>query len=524
MGEIGRRTLNRKEIKKRAWKTTFGRGKKAYLSMVFVLFIFSFLSIMYSSGTDEIGYIDMMLGVGSVNQDDVEEVRDYIVAGKIFNGVPENIKEELLTPMAEKVVTAHPLVLKALMTNHDYVERNMSEVVAIIVIGIIVLGALEILVTRPLLVGEYRYMMEARFASNVKFRRLFAPFGNKRFWKVFLTMTCYNFIMLLWWLSIVGGVYKHYQYYFVRNIVAENPDVKWRQARDLSKAMTQGYKFKIFTLQLSYWYLLLVGLLPFLDLFITIPVRLNAMVDIYFLLRNRDDIDKSLFIERAFDEKPFVERVEAGEDPEDINPEYVLQDVSFRGSSYDQNDKYSIKEFIVMFFLFSFVGWVWEVGIHIYEDHVFVNRGTMYGPWLPIYGAGGAFIIVFLSRFKNNKPKLFILTMVLCGILEYATSFYLEFFNNSKYWDYNDMFGNLNGRVCLAGLLAFALGGFLGIYILGPLIKQWIAKLGNKKTTILCVVLVTAFLIDFICCRIFGANAGAGVGEKYSLLINYLSV
>ena len=80
------------------------------------------------------------------------------------------------------------------------------------------------------------------------------------------------------------------------------------------------------------------------------------------------------------------------------------------------------------------------------------------------------------------------------------------------------MFANLNGRVCLAGLLAFAFGGFLGIYILGPMIKRWVERLGKKRTKILCTVLVTAFVIDIICCKIFGPNSGAGIGEKFALL------
>ena len=63
-------------------------------------------------------------------------------------------------------------------------------------------------------------------------------------------------------------------------------------------------------------------------------------------------------------------------------------------------DKYKLTDFIVMFFAFCLVGWLWEVGLHLVKDHVFVNRGMMYGPWIPIYGFGGVFIIFFLNRFK----------------------------------------------------------------------------------------------------------------------------
>ena len=173
-----------------------------------------------------------------------------------------------------------------------------------------------------------------------------------------------------------------------------------------------------------------------------------------------------------------------------------------------------------MFFIFCLIGWLWEVGLHIAKDHAFVNRGMMYGPWIPIYGFGGVFIIFFLNRFKNNKVKLIIFTMVLCGILEYLTSLVLDYAMNASYWDYKKMTFNLNGRVCLAGLTAFAIGGFAGIYILGPAIKGMLRKFGKKRTLVLSIVLVTAFIIDIICCKIFGPNSGKGVGGDIESKIN----
>ena len=200
--------------------------------------------------------------------------------------------------------------------------------------------------------------------------------------------------------------------------------------------------------------------------------------------------------------------------PEDINVEFKLEDFAITGSSFDLNDKYGFLDVIMMFFLFSFVGWLWEVSLHFYNYHVFVNRGFMHGPWLPIYGAGGALIIVLLSKYKENKPKLFIMTILLCGTLEYLTSFALDYFKNAQYWDYKGMFMNLNGRICLAGLMAFALGGFVGVYIIGPFVKRMLELLGKKKTRIVCLILVAAFAVDLAFCIIKGPNVGEGVGSQ----------
>ncbi len=44
----------------------------------------------------------------------------------------------------------------------------------------------------------------------------------------------------------------------------------------------------------------------------------------------------------------------------------------------DTNKNYSLNSYILLFFTFSFIGWVWEVMLHLVIDGVFVNRGTMF--------------------------------------------------------------------------------------------------------------------------------------------------
>lgn len=122
--------------------------------------------------------------------------------------------------------------------------------------------------------------------------------------------------------------------------------------------------------------------------------------------------------------------------------------------------RYSIPTLILMFFIFSFLGWCWEVGIHLIEDGVFVNRGVLHGPWLPIYGSGSILILTLLYRFRRNPGLMFVATVVLCGVIEYFTSVYLEYMHNGmKWWDYSGYFLNLDGRICGEGLLIFGLGG-----------------------------------------------------------------
>ena len=50
--------------------------------------------------------------------------------------------------------------------------------------------------------------------------------------------------------------------------------------------------------------------------------------------------------------------------------------------------QYAPAELAGLFFAFSAAGWLWEVALHLVFNGELVKRGTMLGPWLPIYGAG----------------------------------------------------------------------------------------------------------------------------------------
>ena len=80
---------------------------------------------------------------------------------------------------------------------------------------------------------------------------------------------------------------------------------------------------------------------------------------------------------------------------------------------------YSIWSVIMMFFIMSFAGWVWEVSLHFLTKGCFVNRGVLHGPWLPIYGAGSVLILLLLNRLRRKPVAEFIAAVALCGFRDY---------------------------------------------------------------------------------------------------------
>ena len=115
----------------------------------------------------------------------------------------------------------------------------------------------------------------------------------------------------------------------------------------------------------------------------------------------------------------------------------------------------NILTYFMLFFIYAILGWIIETTLVSIEKKKFVNRGFLKGPWLPIYGCGMILILVLLSWLMTKPLLMFILIILLCGFLEYMTSYILEKLFHKKWWDYKDSFLNINGRVCFAGLLFF---------------------------------------------------------------------
>lgn len=57
----------------------------------------------------------------------------------------------------------------------------------------------------------------------------------------------------------------------------------------------------------------------------------------------------------------------------------------------------------IIFFVYAVIGWIYEVSLFLIRDHVFVNRGVLFGPYLPIYGFGILILLIFLNSFMKKK-------------------------------------------------------------------------------------------------------------------------
>ncbi len=153
---------------------------------------------------------------------------------------------------------------------------------------------------------------------------------------------------------------------------------------------------------------------------------------------------------------------------------------------------------ILIFFIYSFIGWIGEVALEFGQNRRFVNRGFLLGPYCPIYGFAILFVLGFLAPRFSHPVSLFLATALSCAILEYTTSFFLEKIFHVRWWDYSNFYFNLNGRICLEALTLFGVSSVVITYFIQPFFN---GLLQNVPLTILNMIqfsLLCLFLLDCI--------------------------
>ena len=151
----------------------------------------------------------------------------------------------------------------------------------------------------------------------------------------------------------------------------------------------------------------------------------------------------------------------------------------------------------LFFWIMSIVGWIMEVLVCSIEARKFINRGFLIGPYCPIYGFGGV-ILLMLYPLRDNMFLVFILSIILCSILEYLTSYIMECIFKVRWWDYSNEPFNINGRICLRNALAFGVLGTVLVCFLIPFIYNFLNSLSNNLVITIFVITLIITLTDLI--------------------------
>ncbi|MBM6854393.1 hypothetical protein H6B11_09510 [Mediterraneibacter glycyrrhizinilyticus] len=158
---------------------------------------------------------------------------------------------------------------------------------------------------------------------------------------------------------------------------------------------------------------------------------------------------------------------------------------------------YYLSQWIIFFFIYSFVGWIWESCYVSAKKRRWVNRGFMHGPLLPLYGSGAVVILIFTISVRGNGVLVFFLGMFAATVLEYFTGTAMERLFHVRYWDYRNVKFNLNGYICPAASFCWGCFSVLMTEVVHPPVEQVVLDIPLNITEYAALILSIVAAVDF---------------------------
>lgn len=282
---------NRKELKTRAKEVV----KNNYWTIIVICFLIALLTGEFGTSILGIWHIDESMDPNyiyhqrGIDKDKLNEINHPILSD-------EYIKEKL-NDTQMNIFKAIEANLNSATKSQKYIFKiwdainlfHIQEVTTGIILSIaaVLAFAFTIFIADPLIVGGKRYFLKAREGTNTKIGEMKVVFQKGNWINVSIIMFLRNIYNALWYLTIIGGVIKTYEYRMIPYILAENPKAKRKEAFKLSKQMMKGNKWKTFILDMSFfgWNFLSVLTGGLLSIFYVNPYNAATIAELYSTLR-----------------------------------------------------------------------------------------------------------------------------------------------------------------------------------------------------------------------------------------------
>lgn len=162
---------------------------------------------------------------------------------------------------------------------------------------------------------------------------------------------------------------------------------------------------------------------------------------------------------------------------------------------------YEVWQWVLFFYIYCFLGWVWETSYVSLKSGKFENRGFMNGPFLPIYGSGAIVILIAVIPVRNNIVMVFILGMIAATLLELVTGIAMEKLFHVRYWDYSYRKIQYKGHICLVSSIAWGVFSCLMIFGFHRPIERMVLiipdAMGQAMTMLLTIINAADFATSF---------------------------
>ena len=160
---------------------------------------------------------------------------------------------------------------------------------------------------------------------------------------------------------------------------------------------------------------------------------------------------------------------------------------------------YNLMYLFLIFFIYSVIGFIIEItSCFIFTKKFTMSRGYLLGPYIPVFGFGALLMVSFLGKYRDDVVTLFVLSAVLCSVVEYFVSLLMEIIFKLRWWDYSKDKFNINGRIWLRNGLLFGLGGVLIVRYFHPILINSLNYFSETTIIIVGWILASIIIIDTI--------------------------
>lgn len=292
---------NRKELKTRAKQVI----KKNYWTAIIVCFILALFTSEFGTSITGIWQTGDSIDPNYVMKQENIVVEDEEAQQKIDDVKKQTEELEEKKSSLSDVQTKLIELLKANLNNvtksqkyafriWDSIELfNLKETglaICFILVAIVAVVYMIVL-AEPLVVASKKYFLSAREKENTKISAMKEIFRKGNWKNVAIIMFLRDLYNLLWFLTIIGGFIKLYEYKMIPYILADNPKIEKKEAFRLSKEMMRHNKWRAFVLDLSFifWNILSLLTFGFLNILYVNPYKVATATELYIYLKNENE-------------------------------------------------------------------------------------------------------------------------------------------------------------------------------------------------------------------------------------------
>ena len=158
---------------------------------------------------------------------------------------------------------------------------------------------------------------------------------------------------------------------------------------------------------------------------------------------------------------------------------------------------YTWYQWLAFFYVYCFLGWIFESTYVSLKQKRLVNRGFLRLPMLPLYGSGAVMMLWVSLPVRDSLPLVYISGFIAATALEYVTGAVMERLFKVRYWDYSSQPFQLHGYICLSSSIAWGFLTILMTRMIHKPIEAFALWLPSSVLTGVTMVVTVIFAADF---------------------------